>query len=242
MLAAPMPGKTVDELVGEDVRQHRRTQALVAVTISALALLVVLLAGAATIATRTAQALQAKLTLVERALPLFQVRPDEARQTRDETSSWRRFVSRLRESLSASAIAETWVEFGPMRLGTGEDCADARARAVVDRFQCPAQDSEFDAEGLRTDIPGLSAIGEAVSGAAVSGRLLMLLETSRLGDDTTAPGQEPNYTVENEEQELVALARMLMSERTCWLCPKRSVVARRRGSYRHEASRSGASP
>lgn len=61
----------MEELVGEDVRQHKKTQILIGVVISMLALLLTMSILATAIATKANQSLRSKLMLVESVMPFF---------------------------------------------------------------------------------------------------------------------------------------------------------------------------
>jgi WD40 repeat protein len=62
-LAAPLHGRPKDDLVGEDVRQHRRTVRTVRVVIATLSVLVLVAAGAAVVAIRQRQETQRQLAV-----------------------------------------------------------------------------------------------------------------------------------------------------------------------------------
>ena len=71
MLAAPMHGTTLDELVGEDIRQHRITRITIGTVIGVLTLLLAVAILATVLATRTSRNLARKIALINAVMPVF---------------------------------------------------------------------------------------------------------------------------------------------------------------------------
>jgi hypothetical protein len=188
MLAAPMHGKTLDELVGEDVHQHRKTQVLIAVVVGALTLLLALSILATLIATKTSQNLQSKLTLIESVLPFFNLEETNSNSTQrrrmaklEETEKhpFKRLWSSIKANLVWPTEMEKWIEWGPERLAVADDCFSRHKEDVGGGFDCPKLRSEFDEDGLRTDIYGLNAMARTLVGSLNDGRVKeMLMESA----------------------------------------------------------------
>jgi len=223
MLAAPMHGKTLEELVGEDVRQHRRTQWLMGTTMTTLTLLLALFIGATVIASRLNTQLQSKLTLVEQVLPFFQVKPADAGGAPNPVPAWRQVWDRLRNSLYATEMVETWIEFDrlPGRLALRADCTSARQETVGGNFDCPKQVTHFDNDGLRSDIPGLAVMVDTLVRSVNDGRALNLLREGHVQEDKSADNYDPGLAAKEDLRTLVEHADILLPDRAWNALPER---------------------
>jgi hypothetical protein len=154
MLAAPVHAKDLDELIGDDVKQHARTKKVVWTAITGFSVLLMLLAGITFAATTTAFTLQRRLQLISTLLPFF----DDPQS--DGTSSEPTLAGAIRILTSASGndVTIDWNlqnEF----VAAEEDCVFTGNQAGERPPDgCPANASAFGADGLRTDIPHLHAV------------------------------------------------------------------------------------
>jgi hypothetical protein len=228
MLAAPMHGKTLDELVGEDVKQHRRRQWLIGFTIGTLALLLVLFIGATVIATRSNTNLRSKLTLVDTVLPFFRV--DQAEEDTGHLPAWRKLKFYLRDNLLLSTRNETWVKGVPERLALRNDCANPRLADYGGRLDCPKHPSDFDADGLRSDIPGLSAIASTLVDAIKSGRARSLLNESSGMEYFPEEGAPEADAEDDAYQELIVQTDILLPHRL-WKSLPQALRSERRSNH-----------
>jgi hypothetical protein len=174
MLAAPMHGKGVDELVGDDVRAHRNTRRVIHSVVAALASLLLLLSATALLATRTSANLQSKLSLIETILPFF----DKSAQDDEnlDRPPWATLWQTLARQLTPVSAVEQRVDWGPERLAMREDCRLYEDVSDADRrFECPQNNSAYGADGLRNDIEGLRQIVEQLLVDLNSGRVAKLL-------------------------------------------------------------------
>lgn len=230
MLAAPMHGKTLDELVGEDVKQHRRRQWLIGFTISTLALLLVLFIGATVVATRSNTNLRSKLTLVDTVLPFFRVEPSQPEKDLGHFPAWRKLKFDLRDTLLMSARTETWVKGGLERLALRSDCINPRFADYGGRLDCPKHPNDFDADGLRSDIPGLSAIASTLVDAIKSGRARSHLYESS-GVESFPEKDDPETDAEDDAyRELIVQTDILLPNRL-WKSLPQALRGERRSDH-----------
>ena len=166
-LAAPIHGKSVDELVGDDVVEHRRTRRVVALVIATLLLLLILFAGAALLASRIAANLESKLSVLQTTLPFF-----GASTAEDQPAS---LLDRARglvtELFTPIGKLETHVDWTRRFVAVAEDC-DA---PDYDEADCPAQGEAFGADGLRMQVDGLRNMVSALAADIGSGRFARLV-------------------------------------------------------------------
>lgn len=166
-LAAPMHGTTLDELIGEEVRQHRITRRVIGATIGALGLLLALSLGATFVAKRVNQDLERKLALINTALPMFG-EEGAGGEAGSGSSALARLRSRI-DYLLWPAAAEEWVEWGPELIAVADECADP-SLAEQPRRLCQDIGEAFDSDGLRKDVRDLSLLAVTAATDLLSGR------------------------------------------------------------------------
>lgn len=193
MLAAPMHGKGVDELVGDDVRAHRRTRFAVTSVVAGLLGLMLLLSGTALVATRTSTNLQSKLSLIETILPFFDNTAPE-----DDQPIWATLWPSLVRLFTPLSAVESSVVWGRERLAVKEDCVKLDGGREPDaRFECPTQDSDYAPDGLRNDIEGLREIAQSLVTDLNSGRVARLM--GEVEDRGTTEAEVDSAATENAE-------------------------------------------
>jgi len=204
MLAAPMHGKTLDELVGEDVHQHRKTQKLVGLTVGALTLLLILSILATLIAWNMNQNLQSKLTLIENVFPFFNVLETGSEVASDKWSSIRSYLLKHR-------YIEEWIDWGPDRLAVVEDCFSVQKEKDND-INCPKLKSEFDHDGLRADVDGLNAMARTFVSSLNDSRIKQLL-MANWSKDFDPTQTDSHQEVESDLDSFFGHAGILLSDK-----------------------------
>lgn len=205
-LAAPIHGFNVDELIGEDVAQHRRTKNIVRLVVSGTVGLLATALLAVTLTMLATNNLRRKTILQQTAFPLFSVeRADVGGGEGEREGGWRQLWSSVTAGLT-NAPSEELVEWGPSFLAHKEKCLAEIQRGDLRLYQCPARAQDYDGNGLRADIPRLRELAQAIASAATDGHLSSLLEQSRDRDigDTPTPRQ-----ANSEEIPLDQLAALL---------------------------------
>lgn len=229
MLAAPIHGLPLEDLIGEDVRQFRRTRRLVAVVMVTLVVLVGLSATATFVASEINTSLRSKLRLVETALPFFNLTENYIFYEDGAPSAqppWTRAWRYLMSGLQLGQPSEIWVDWEPPRFALRAACeaeVDSvlnRAEGAVDPCPPPSQ-SAFDDAGLRADIPGLKPMLNALVSAFKSGRALQLLVANQQFESETrlSLGGGGDGSEEDLAQEASAELQLL-SEHLRVLLPK----------------------
>lgn len=200
MLAAPMHGKSMEAIIGDEVQEQRRTVRWIASVTGVLLLLLFLFVGASVVAFGVNDHLDianknltSKLELVNMTFPFFDVDTvDESDSSsvidesgandaapRSETFAnkltriWHAFNSKE----DSATMAETWVKWGPQRLALASDCEAQKTLYGDDPnllVDCPSDASLFNPDGLRTDIPGLVNIVDVLTQAQINGKSEML--------------------------------------------------------------------
>lgn len=201
MLAAPMHGKSMEAIIGDEVQQQRRTIRWIASVAGVLLLLLFLFVGASIVAFGVNDHLDianknltSKLDLVNMAFPFFDLETveksddlsaiDDESRANDAAPRPETFATKLTRIWDAynskddsATLAETWVKWGPERLALASDCdAQKTLYAYNPKIarDCPPDASLFNPDGLRTDISGLVNIVDALAQAQINGKLGML--------------------------------------------------------------------
>lgn len=218
MLAATMHGKTLEELVGEDVLQHRRTRKLIGAVVSVLTLLLTLFVFSTIIATKTNRNLQSKLALIESVLPFFNL---EQIPTEESYGEEKPLFKRLWSGISANVVwstgMETWIDWGSDRFALAADCSgyydgkEGEKEPDVD-YDCPKGKNDFDKDGLRTDIAGINAIAKALVASLNDGHLDELLKNSRAEERDSVAGEE-DIDVETDRMQILNHVKILLPDR-----------------------------
>jgi hypothetical protein len=219
MLAAPMHGKTLEDLVGEDVHQHRKTQILIGIVVTALTLLLTLSILATTFSTKANQNLRSKLTLIESIMPFFNVEDSNPNlnleqtgleEADEKTPFFRRLWFSIKANFVTSAEIEKWIEWGPDRAALAEDCSsyysgEEKLKEFDSDSYCPRLKSDFDKDGLRKDIDGLAAMARALVRSLNNGRLEKTLNNQWMEEEKAAGREILPDLIE-------ALLRILLSD------------------------------
>lgn len=189
MLGSSIIGKTLDELVGEDIKQHRRTKRMIFSVTSILILLLVFSFLTAVIASKLNQSLFNKIVMIERIFPFFSFNDVEKRKyvrkiymDEDDKSILSSLMFSINANMSLSIDKEIWVKWGPRMLVVEEDCQDYYKFVKELKFEekswttdCPKMKNDFDQDGLRRDIPGINAIANCIVRSLNNSRLKTIL-------------------------------------------------------------------
>jgi hypothetical protein len=218
MLAATIHGKTLEELVGEDVFQHRRTRKLVGAVVSVLTLLLTLFVLATIIATKTNRNLQSKLTLIESVLPFFNLEQIITEESYgEEKPLFKRLWSGIKANVVWQTEIETWIDWGPDMFALAADCSggydgeEGEKASDVD-YDCPKDKNDFDKDGLRLDIVGINAIAKSLATSLQHGRLDELLKESKAKERDSVAGEE-DTDVETDRMQILDLVKILLPDR-----------------------------
>jgi hypothetical protein len=211
MLASSISGKTLDELIGEDVRQHRRTKRMIGTVIGVLTFLLAFSILISIIATKANRSLQSKIDMIESVFPFFNIPVTETSQDFKETgmeedgekSFFRRLWSSIRTNFTMPVEMETWVKWGPDRLVVADDCHDYYKKGVDLDLDCPKIRTDFDQDGLRTDIPGLNAMARTLVRSLNNGRFLQMLSRNSENDSIDRFSEVDEGTVSEVGEETV---------------------------------------
>lgn len=190
-IAAPMHGKSLDEMFGEDVRQHRITQRVMRTAIATLTALLILSGLTTFLATEANRRLDTKIGLLSSLLPAFGSGSWEQRRYTTDKSLVEQAWGSLMHFLFLADDGEEAMVWEEPAKALAEDCApDKRQPIDPDRpgDGCPASNAVFAADGLRTDVPGLREMSTAVVEAMRDGTMRKLLLHS-ISDALTIPGE-----------------------------------------------------
>lgn len=187
MLAASISGKSLEELIGEDVRQHQRTKIVAWTGISILALLFFLSILFAIVATKANLGLQSKIEMTETVFPFFEMpindgNNKEIEKENDSMKSFFRRVSGLFQNLRVPVGVETWVKWGPEMIPVAEDFNQYQKESGSSYGNSEFR-PDFDQDGLRMDIPGLNAMAKALVRSLNDRRFSGIIETVGSGDE-----------------------------------------------------------
>lgn len=173
MLAAPMHDKTLDDLVGEDLRQHRRTKMVIVITIVALSVLTAIAFSIALILQRSNEELDSKLSLVNTIAPFnfYSTYAPEQGSINPQAPVWTstilEYYSRVKAAILPQVETEHWLEWQTRRVTLKGWCS--RSDQSLDN-DCDDKTYSYDKNGYRKDIDGLKNISETLVRNIKSGR------------------------------------------------------------------------
>lgn len=176
-IAAPIHGLNLDDMFGEDVRQHRNTMLVTRGAVAALLLLLVLSTTTTLVATRANDSLDRKLLLLNSLVPAFS--SYSSRETPD--SAFGALIERTWSTIERYLVLgddEELIEWGPELRLLAEDCDPERNvmdAETLKKHGCPPSSAVFGADGLRADVPDLKEMSAAIVEAIRGGRLRDML-------------------------------------------------------------------
>jgi hypothetical protein len=166
-LAAPLHGISLEEMVGDDVREHRRTKIVAGGMVTALVAFAFVAGITAVIATRASEDAEQKLALLRTSFPEWEIAGGAPAD-----KGWARLQGKP---------AEERVDWGPPRLALKSHCDEYANSARDDKRDCPPSRAAFDRNGTRNDIPRLFTALDVLAEAARGGALKNLAGDAILG-------------------------------------------------------------